>query len=58
MRSDNLNKSFKGYLKNIPLNWDKSLEEAKNRGDFETEHIEIVKLETKTEIENIYKELY
>lgn len=58
MRSDNLEKTFTGYLQNIPQNWKKSLEEAKINNDFETEHIEIVKLETINEIEDMFKVMY
>ena len=58
MRSDNVIKTFEGYLEKIPQNWKESLEEAKVINDFETEHIEMVKLETKDEIKDIFKKVY
>lgn len=58
MRSEDLIKTFDGYLQKIPLNWETSLNEAKQNGDFETEHIELTKLETKEEIKDIFKKVY
>ncbi len=57
-QKENAQKPFDHYLKTIPTNWEISLEEAKINGDFETEHIENIKLETRDMIKDIYHKVY
>ena len=58
VRSEDVVTSFKRFLSNIPKNWYESLEKAKYNNDFETEHIEQVKIETKNLIEELFEGIY
>ncbi len=54
---ENLIKTYKGFLRNIPRNWENNLKYAQSVDDFESVLIEEIKLETRNQIAAIFDRL-
>ncbi len=58
VRKGDFESVFQQFLDTIPENWYKALEKAKAEEDFEQEHIEKIKIETKIKIEALFVEVF